>query len=321
MQSPSPPGALVRELSRLFVRSQRAQSSGMDGASNVQCYVLTELLRVDGLTQQALVERLSLDKAWISRAVDALVSDGVVTKRPHEDDKRSMKLSLTALGRIRAEKLEETLNFHAAQVFEHIAVDQHAQIHDALAVLVSALTQAAQAAIANTSGDSAEEIKSAKQMDTLVFEHASMRDVPAIEAMLLQAKLSIVGVRRHIAHFRLGKLKGKLVAVGALEFYGEHALLRSVEVDAEQRNKGYGKQIVRDLCKTAQQAGIRDVYLKTVSARPFFEALGFQVLAYEQIPRSMKKSSQLRGACPAPATLMHSALSAPGLQKGHIAIL
>ncbi len=311
MQPHSTPGALVRELSRLFVRSQRAQSSCVDGASNVQCHVLTELLRVDelsGLTQHALVERLSLDKAWISRAVDALVSDGVVAKRPHEDDKRSVKLSLTALGRIRAEKLENTLNAHAAQVFEHIAVDQHAQIHDALAVLVSALTQSAQAALNKTASDSDNEIKPASQIDTLVFEDASMLDVPAIEALLVQANLSIVGVRRHIAHFRLGKFGGKIVAVGGLEIYGEQALLRSIAVDTEQRNKAYGKQIVRDVCHSAQRAGIRDVYLKTVSARAFFAGLGFQVIAYEQVPASVKKSSQFRAAGPASATLMHCAL-------------
>ena len=311
MQPHSTPGALVRELSRLFVRSQRAQSSCVDGASNVQCHVLTELLRVDeltGLTQQALVERLSLDKAWISRAVDALVSDGVVAKRPHEDDKRSVKLSLTALGRIRAEKLENTLNAHAAQVFEHIAVDQHAQIHDALAVLVSALTEAAQAALNNAAGDSTAESKPIRQMDTLVFEHASMLDVPAIEALLVQAKLSIVGVRRHIAHFRLGKLNGKIVTVGGLEIYGEQALLRSIAVDSGQRNKGYGKQIVNDLCHSAQLAGIRDVYLKTVSARAFFDELGFEVITFEQVPASLKKSSQFRGACPASATVMHCVL-------------
>ena len=310
MNTHSTPGALVRELSRLFVRSQRAQSSCVDGASNVQCHVLTELLRVDGLTQQALVERLSLDKAWISRAVDALVSDGVVAKRPHEDDKRSVKLSLTALGRLRAEKLENTLNAHAAQVFEHIAIDQHAQIHDALAVLVSALTQAAQAALNKAAGDSATESKPASHIDTLEFEDASMLDVPAIEAMLVQANLSIVGVRRHIAHFRLGKLGGKIVAVGGLEIYGEQALLRSIAVDTEQRNKGYGKQIVRDVCHSAQLAGIRDVYLKTVSASAFFDGLGFEVQAFEQIPKSVKKSSQFRGACPASATVMHLTLQA-----------
>jgi DNA-binding MarR family transcriptional regulator len=138
---PSKPnaGSLVREVSRLFVRSQRSQTSSVDGASNVQCHVLTELLRVDGITQQALAERLSLDKAWISRAVDALVGDGVVSKLPNEIDKRSVQLSLTALGRVRAEKLELSLNAHAAQVFESIPVEKHAQIVDSLTILFDAL--------------------------------------------------------------------------------------------------------------------------------------------------------------------------------------
>lgn len=306
MQTPTSPGALVRELSRLFVRSQRAQSACVDGASNVQCHVLTELLRVDSLTQQALVERLSLDKAWISRAVDALVSDGVVAKRPHEDDKRSVKLSLTALGRIRAEKLENTLNAHAAQVFEHIAPSQHAQIQEALAVLVSALAQTAQTGQASRPQTTTDQTR-------LLIEDANMQDVPAIEVMLAKAKLPIVGVRRHIAHFRLAKQENKVVAVGGLELYGEQALLRSIVVDPEQRNKAYGKQIVRDLCHSAQQAGIRDLYLKTVSASPFFEELGFQELPYDQVPASLKKSSQFRGSCPASATVMHLALPVFGV--------
>lgn len=134
-------GSLVREVSRLFVRSQRAQTSCVDGASNVQCHVLTELLRADGITQQALVERLSLDKAWISRAVESLVSDGVVSKLPNEQDKRSVQLSLTALGRVRAEKLENALNAHAAQVFNLIPADKHAQLEESLQILIDALRQ------------------------------------------------------------------------------------------------------------------------------------------------------------------------------------
>lgn len=310
MHTPTSPGALVRELSRLFVRSQRAQSACVDGASNVQCHVLTELLRVDGLTQQALVERLSLDKAWISRAVDALVSDGVVAKRPHEEDKRSVKLSLTALGRIRAEKLENTLNAHAAQVFEHIAVEQHGQIQEALKVLISALTHAAQATLNISTCDVNTETTPTAQENTLTFEDASMRDVPAIEVILAKAKLPIVGVRRHIAHFRLGKHDGKIVALGGLELYGEQALLRSIVVDPEQRNKAYGKQLVNDLCQIAHQSGVQDLYLKTVSAQRFFDGLGFAELAYDQVPASLKQSSQFRGSCPASATVMRRAMSA-----------
>ncbi len=309
MSSKIIPGALVRELSRLFVRSQRAQSACVDGASNVQCHVLTELLRVDDLTQQTLAERLSLDKAWISRAVDALVSDGVVAKRPHEQDKRSVKLSLTALGRIRAEKLEQTLNAHAAQVFEHIAQDKHEQIHDALALLIDALKQgdASQTEpqmVTQMSCDSG----CAAEPAALQFDAASKEDVPAIETMLVAARLPIVGVRKHLPYFLVGKLQDQLVAVGGLEVYGEYALLRSICVNADYRGLAYGRQVVQQMGLLAQQTGVRDVYLKTVDAMPFFESLGFQRLSKDAVPDVVKQSSQFRGACAASATVMRKRL-------------
>ncbi|MDO9194805.1 MAG: hypothetical protein Q7U12_18060, partial [Undibacterium sp.] len=71
------------------------------------------------------------------------------------------------------------------------------------------------------------------------------------------------------------------------------------------------------VCHSAQLAGIRDVYLKTVSASAFFDGLGFEVQAFEQIPKSVKKSSQFRGACPASATVMHLTLPASKDETGN----
>ncbi len=132
-------GPLLREVARLYVRAQRTQVACCDGASNVQCHVLTELLRADGLTQRALVERLNLDKGWISRAVDALVADGAVDKRQSERDRRSVNLSLTAAGRARAGKLERQLNGHAAALLDAIPAEHHAQVQQSLHLLLQAL--------------------------------------------------------------------------------------------------------------------------------------------------------------------------------------
>lgn len=146
----------------------------------------------------------------------------------------------------------------------------------------------------------------------LIIEDAKMQDIPHIEVMLAKAKLPIVGVRRHIAHFRLGKYEQKVVAVGGLELYGEQALLRSIVVDPEHRNKAYGRKIVNDLREMAQLAGIHDLYLKTVTASLFFEDLGFRELSFDQIPTSLKASSQFRGSNSAFATVMHLALPKSG---------
>jgi DNA-binding MarR family transcriptional regulator len=64
-----------------------------------------------------------------------------VSKLPSELDKRSVNLSLTPLGRVRAEKLESALNNHAAQVFNLIPQDKHAQLEDSLNILITALRQ------------------------------------------------------------------------------------------------------------------------------------------------------------------------------------
>jgi DNA-binding MarR family transcriptional regulator len=133
------PGILLREVARLYVRKQRAQASCRDGASTVQCHVMTELLRQDGLTQQILVERLGLDKAWLSRAVDALVEAGAVRKQASPIDRRSVNLSLTRKGRSRAKKLELELKGHAVQLMDAIPKSKHAQIAESLQLLLVAL--------------------------------------------------------------------------------------------------------------------------------------------------------------------------------------
>jgi DNA-binding MarR family transcriptional regulator len=60
-------------------------------------------LHLDGrLTQQGLADRLRLQKSTVSRLVDELCTDGLVTRRANPDDRRSVLLELTALGRKRA---------------------------------------------------------------------------------------------------------------------------------------------------------------------------------------------------------------------------
>jgi DNA-binding MarR family transcriptional regulator len=57
------------------------------------------LAEEDGVTQQALVARTEMDKMTVSRAAQALVSRGLVTRVPHGSDKRSHALALSEEGR------------------------------------------------------------------------------------------------------------------------------------------------------------------------------------------------------------------------------
>jgi len=130
---------LFREVVRLFVRDQRERAACMDGGQTVRCHILNELLRDGPLPQQALVARLGLDKGWISRAVEALQSEGSLSRQANEQDKRSVMLTLTAQGKSRATSLNRQLNRHSEMVLAHVPPEQQAALHNALQTLKSAL--------------------------------------------------------------------------------------------------------------------------------------------------------------------------------------
>jgi DNA-binding MarR family transcriptional regulator len=73
--------------------------------SVTEAHAVGELHAAGHLTQQGLADRLRLQKSTVSRLVDELCADGLVTRSTNPDDRRSVLLELTALGRKRAERL------------------------------------------------------------------------------------------------------------------------------------------------------------------------------------------------------------------------
>ena len=61
--------------------------------------LIAVLAEEEGLTQQALVARTEMDKMTVSRAAQALVTRGLVTRVKHGTDKRSHALTLSEEGR------------------------------------------------------------------------------------------------------------------------------------------------------------------------------------------------------------------------------
>ncbi len=289
---------LLRDVVRLYVRAQRAHAACDDGASTVQCHVMTELLRQQGLSQQTLVARLGLDKAWISRAVDALVAQGAVSKQTSARDRRSVTLTLTELGRARAGALEQAVNSHAHSVLERIPAANHAQLHQALQLLQQALSGAHGCA-------------GGAQNVELTLRPAEPHDWPAIDALLRQAGLPLDGAREQLGLFLIGQLGAEPVCAGALELYGNAALLRSVVVKPQLQGRHYGKQLIGQLLQLAIQRGATELYLLTTSAQAYFSALGFAAIGRDAVAASVQQSQQFHGACPASATAMRLRLDAP----------
>lgn len=80
------------------------------------------------------------------------------------------------------------------------------------------------------------------------------------------------------------------MAAGALQPFGESALLRSVVVMPELRG-------------TVKKLG-----LLTLSAQRFFERQGYEVIARQAMPRALQDSDEFRSLCPESAVCMVKSL-------------
>jgi len=91
---------------------------------------------------------------------------------------------------------------------------------------------------------------------------------------------------------------------GGFETCGAHALLRSIVVAGPARGHGFGRTLVNGLVAEARKLGLKDAYLLTESAAPFFAELGFAPCAREAAPPEIAATDQFAVLCPVTAKLM-----------------
>jgi amino-acid N-acetyltransferase len=100
----------------------------------------------------------------------------------------------------------------------------------------------------------------------------------------------------------------QVVGSGALELYGDAALLRSVAVAPEQRGQGLGQQLTQAALDLARQHGVRQVYLLTETAADFFPRFGFRPIARADVTPAVQRSVEFTSACPQSALVMGASL-------------
>jgi DNA-binding MarR family transcriptional regulator len=96
------------------------------------------LAEQDGLTQQALVARTEMDKMTVSRAAQALVARGLVTRVPHGNDRRSHTLALSEAGRALYSQIAPKALELEARLLKELGAREVAQLKATLAKLKDA---------------------------------------------------------------------------------------------------------------------------------------------------------------------------------------
>lgn len=94
------------------------------------------------------------------------------------------------------------------------------------------------------------------------------------------------------------------IGCGGFGMYSENALFRSIAVEQGVQNRGYGREIVRQLRRKASERGARGGYLLTTTAAEFFEQCGFEQVEREVVPETIRETKQFTKLCPNSAVCM-----------------
>jgi len=132
---------------------------------------------------------------------------------------------------------------------------------------------------------------------------AAPEDLPAVLALLAEAKLPTDGVAEHLHSFFVVDEGGRIVASAGLELRGDAALLRSLAVAAEARGTGLGAAVLRRALLEARDR-TEGIYALTTTAEAYLSRFGFEPVPRASLPLQLFESRELHDACPASAAVM-----------------
>jgi amino-acid N-acetyltransferase len=138
----------------------------------------------------------------------------------------------------------------------------------------------------------------------IVIGGASAADIGVIKQLLVTNNLPTDGIDDHWKTFIVARDGDDVVGCGGAEAYPFAALIRSIAVAGSHRGRGIGRRIVRQLVDRLASRGIREFYLLTTTAEPYFVKRGFKPIDRDEVHPQLLASAEFQGACPDTAVCM-----------------
>lgn len=142
-----------------------------------------------------------------------------------------------------------------------------------------------------------------------IITKASDSQRPLVIALLEAEKLPVEDLPGSLDNFFVVVNGGDIIGAIGMEQYGMYALLRSMVVSREHRNKSIASGLVQHLEQYCRSLGISVMYLLTETAPAYFEKKGYQRISRDDVPAALKQSSEFSHVCPVSAVVMKKALT------------
>ncbi len=138
----------------------------------------------------------------------------------------------------------------------------------------------------------------------MMVRRAVSEDLARVDELLAAAELPALPPHLPLSNLLIAFDDGSIVGAIALEVTARVGLIRSAVVDAERRRCGIGSSLMLSLFPRTQELGLRELYLLTLGAQPFFEHFGFESVPRDAAPPEIRRLPFFRDHCPDSAILM-----------------
>lgn len=132
----------LRELVRLFIRKLGVLEKGEASCCGItvgQCHVLVEIAKTGETTLNALAEELNLDKSTMSRTLNNMVDNDLVSRLTDPEDRRYLNIQLSPQGKKVYEEIESRMEAYFQNVVAAIPEQKRGQVLESLQLLLQAL--------------------------------------------------------------------------------------------------------------------------------------------------------------------------------------
>jgi amino-acid N-acetyltransferase len=139
---------------------------------------------------------------------------------------------------------------------------------------------------------------------------AGGRDYGEVIALLEAASLPTEDLERSSMEQFLVAREPSGKVIGAIGFgrYGSAALLRSLVVATENRDRTLGTQLVAELEARCRSLALSELYLLTTTAQEFFLRRGYKTIQRDSVPGALRAAAEFTRLCPDSAVCMTKSL-------------
>lgn len=143
-------GDLLRNLVRNLEKNLGliAQVNRQDlccGITFLQCHIITEIGKAEGISLNELSNVLNVDKGALSRTIKTLEGKGFVYKKEGKTDRRYISIMLTERGKAKFEVIQSDMQKYFCEILDRIPENKQQQVFEGLMLLNEAISKGCKA--------------------------------------------------------------------------------------------------------------------------------------------------------------------------------